>query len=51
MSLAYRKLVMVEKDFVAREESARMEGFISSPIDRDFKEKITRLLDQTRYLY
>jgi len=51
MSLAYRKIAMVERDFIKREESARIEGFISSPIDRDFKEKITRLLDQTRYIY
>ena len=50
MNLAYRKLAMLEKDFIAKEENARIEGFSSCPIDRDFKDKITRLLDQVRYL-
>ena len=50
MNLAYRKLAMIEKDFIAREEAAKIEGIVSCPIDRDFKNKITRLLDQIRYL-
>ena len=49
MNLAIRKLAMLEKDFIAREESARIEG-TSCPIDRDFKNRITKLLDQVRYL-
>ena len=49
MNLAYRKLAMLEKDFIAREEAAKIDG-VSCPIDRDFKEKITKLLDQVRYL-
>ena len=50
MNLAYRKLAMLEKDFIAREEAAKIEGYTSCPIDRDFKDRITRLLDQVRYL-
>lgn len=50
MNLAYRKLAMIEKDFIAREEQARMDGFTSCPIDNEFKNKITKLLDQVRYL-
>lgn len=50
MNLAYRKLAMIEKDFIAREEAAKLDGYTSCPIDRDFKEKITKLLDQVRYL-
>ncbi len=49
MNLAYRKLAMIEKEFIAREEAARIEG-TTCPIDRDFKNRITRLLDQVRYL-
>ena len=50
MNLAYRKLAMLEKDFIDREERAKMEGFSSCPIDRELKNKITRLLDQVRYI-
>lgn len=50
MNIAYRKLALLEKDFIAREEAAKINGFTSCPIDRDFKDKITRLLDQVRYL-
>ena len=50
MNLAYRKLAMLEKDFIQREEAAKIEGICSCPIDRDFKNRITRLLDQVRYL-
>lgn len=51
MSLTYRKLAMIEKDLIAKEESARIQGYTSCPIDRYFKDKITSLLDQTRYFY
>ena len=50
MNIAYRKLAMLEKDFIAREEAARIEGTSTCPIDRDFKNRITQLLDQVRYL-
>ncbi len=50
MNLAYRKLAMLEREFIEREQAAKIEGTISSPIDRDFKEKITKLLDQVRYI-
>lgn len=49
MNLAYRKLAMLEKDYIAKEEAAKIEG-ISCTIDRDFKNRITKLLDQVRYL-
>lgn len=50
MNIAMRKLAMLEKEFIQREESARLEGYTSSPIDRDFKEKITKLMDQVRFI-
>lgn len=50
MNIAIRKLAMIEKDLIEREEAARLEGFVTSPIDRQFKEKITRLMDRVRVL-
>lgn len=50
MSLAMRKLVMLEKDFIAREEAARLEGYSSCPIDKEFRAKITKVLDKIRYI-
>lgn len=50
MNIAIRKLAMIEKDLIEREEAARLEGFATSPIDRQFKEKITRLMDRVRVL-
>ena len=50
MNLAIRKLAMLEKDFIAREEAARVEGYSSCPIDQEFRAKITKVLDQVRYI-
>ena len=48
MNLAIRKLAMLEKDFIAKEEAAKIEGYYSTPVDRDFKNRVTNLLDQVR---
>ena len=50
MNIAMRKLAMLEKEFIQREESARLGRFTFSPIDREFKEKITKLMDQVRFI-
>ena len=50
MNLAYRKLAMLEKEFIEREEAAKLSGYSSCPIDRDLKNRVTKLLDQVRYL-
>ncbi len=50
MNIALRKLAMLEKDLIAREESARLEGLTTCPINKDFKERISKVLDQVRYL-
>lgn len=50
MNLAIRKLAMLEKDLIAREEAARLEGFSTCPIDQDFKNRITELMDKVRVL-
>ena len=50
MNIALRKLAMIEKDLIAREEAARIEGYTSNPVDAAFKERITRLMDRVRVL-
>lgn len=50
MSLAMRKLAMLEKDYIAREEAAKLDGYTTSPVDREFREKISKVLDKVRYL-
>ena len=48
MTLAYRKLAMMEKDFIAREEEAKIQGYYSSPIDKDLQSRVSHLLDKVR---
>ena len=50
MNIAIRKLAMLEKEMIAREEQARFEGYADCPIDQDFKNRVTYLMDQVRYL-
>ena len=50
MNIALRKLAMLEKDMIAREEQALFEGYATKPIDQDFKNRVTYLMDQVRYL-
>ena len=50
MNIALRKLAMLEKEFIQREEAARIEGYTTSPIDCEFKNKITKLMDQVRVI-
>ena len=51
MNIAIRKLAMLEKDIIEREEAAKLEGYTSSPVDPAFREKITRLMDKVRDLW
>lgn len=50
MNIALRKLAMLEKEFIQREEAARLEGYMSSPIDYELKNKITKLMNQVRVI-
>ena len=40
MNLTYRKLAMLEKDFIAKEEAAKIEGFYSVEEKEKLFEKI-----------
>lgn len=48
MNIALRKLALLEKDLIQREEAAKLEGYISSPVDSAFREQITKLMDKVR---
>ena len=50
MNIAIRKLAMLEKSIIEKEEAAKLDGYISSPVDPIFKEKVTRLMDKVRVL-
>ena len=50
MNIAIRKLALLDKNLIEREEAARMEGYTTSPIDTAFREKVTRLMDKVRVI-
>ena len=50
MNIALRKLAMIEKDMIAREEQERIQGYTTSTIDRDFKRRVTDLMDRVRLI-
>ena len=50
MNIAMRKLALLEKNLIEREEAARLEGYTSSTVDTAFREKITKLMDQIRVI-
>ena len=48
MTIALRKLAMLEKDMVKREEEAQIQGYTSCPIDKELLGKISKLMDKVR---
>ena len=50
MNIAMRKLAMLEKSILEQEENARLEGYTINPVDSEFKEKITRLMERVRVI-
>jgi hypothetical protein len=50
MNIAVRKLAMLEKQMNEQEERSRVEGYSQCPIDRDFKARISTLLDRVRVI-
>ena len=51
MNIAARKLAMLEKSILEREEAAKIEGYVSSPIDPTFKKKVMELMEKVRVLW
>ena len=48
MNVAIRKLALLEKDIIQKEEAARIQGYAKSPVDPIFKEKIVKLMERVR---
>lgn len=48
MTIALRKLALLEKNLEQREEEARIRGFTTSPFDSDLKKKITQIMDKVK---
>ena len=48
MNLTLRKLALLEKSMLQREEEAKIAGYTTSPVDKEFQEKISRLMDKVR---
>lgn len=49
MTIVYRKLAMLEKTINQRQEEALLQGY-TYDVDQDFKNRLTSLMDQVRYL-
>ena len=48
MNIALKKLAMLEKALIEKEESAKLQGYTSVPIDTDLRKRITFLMDKVR---
>jgi len=48
MNIVLRKMALLEAELNSREEAARIQGFTTDVIDRDFKERLTNLMDKVR---
>ena len=46
MNIAMRKLAYLEKNLAEKEENARIQGYVTSPADRELRENITRLMQR-----
>lgn len=50
MNIAVRKLALLEKSLIEREEANRIDGYATSPVDVAFREKVSKLVDKVRVL-
>lgn len=50
MNITFRKLAMLEQNMIEKEELAKFQGLSTCPIDSNFKERLTTLMDKVRSL-
>ena len=50
MHIAVKKLAMLEKDFRRQEEEARVQGYTSSPVDSEFRRKVSNLMEKVPFV-
>ena len=48
MNIAIRKLAMLEKTILEQEERNKIEGFVTSPVNEEFKKVLTDLMLKVR---
>ena len=48
MNIALRKLALLEKNLAEKEECAKINGYTTSPADRELQAKINDLLSRIR---
>lgn len=48
MNLTYRKLAMLEKEFITREEANKINGTETNYVDNDFRAKIAEVLEKLK---
>ena len=48
MTIALRKLALLEKNLEKQEEESRIAGYVTSPIDSELKEKITKIMNKVK---
>lgn len=51
MTIVHRKLAMLEKTINQREQEAQLQGYTYDAVDKDFRNRLTALLDQVRSVY
>ena len=50
MNLTLRKLAMLEKNLIAKEEAGKVQGFATPPEDVILREKLSDILNRVRVL-
>ncbi len=50
MNITLRKLALLERDLIQKEEAARFEGYSTSPIDQELKKRISTIMDKVRVI-
>ena len=50
MNITLRKLAMLEKNILAQEENARIQGYTTNVVDADLKRKVTDLMNKVRVI-
>lgn len=50
MNISVRKLAMLEKSFLEKEEAARINGYATNSIDADLQRRVKDLMDKIRVI-
>ena len=50
MNITMRKFAMLEKSVIEKEEAAKLEGYITNPVDSAFREQISKLMEKVRVI-